>query len=109
MKKKPEELKRESTVLERLGMVGSGQPYAKTELVRHINTLIAQHQLSQEKAAKLLGLSTYKMASFARGESTRLALETLLRALMTLGCDIDILIKRKPADQKRGHLRVRGM
>ena len=65
----------------------------KAELVSRIDDIIRQRSTTQAEAASALGLSRSDLSRLLRGEFREYSLEHLLRLLMALGCDIDIVIR----------------
>lgn len=96
---------------------GSGNVYAdlgrpdadaqllKAELVSRIDEIIRQRRLTQIQAAKLLGLSQPDVSRLLRGQFRDYSVERLLRLLMALGRDVDIVIRR-PNRRRPGRLSV---
>ena len=79
---------------------------AKAELARRIGTIIKGRRLTQAQAATLLGLDQPKVSALLRGKLAGFSTDRLLRFLMALDRDVDIVIKRKPRSRKHGELRV---
>ena len=77
----------------------------KAELVSRIDDIIRQHRTTQAEAAHALGLSRSQLSRLLRGDFREYSLEHLLRLLMTLGCDIDIVI-RPSVSNTGGSLRI---
>lgn len=96
---------------------GSGNVYAdlgrpdadarllKAELVTRIDEILRQRKLTQAQAAKLLGLSQPDVSRLLRGHFRDYSVERLLRILMVLGRDVEIVI-RKPRSRRQGRLKV---
>ena len=96
---------------------GSGNVYAdlgrpdadaqllKAELVSRIDAIIRERRLTQVQAAELLGLSQPDVSRLLRGQFCDYSVERLLRLLMALGRDVDIVI-RKPKRQRPGRLSI---
>ena len=77
----------------------------KAELVSRINDIIRQRRTIQAEAARALGLSRPDLSRLLRGSFQEYSLERLLRFLMSLGCDIDIVIRPSVSDTG-GTLRI---
>jgi len=77
----------------------------KAELVTHIDEIIRRRRLTQTHAAELLGLSQPDVSRLLRGNFQEYSIERLLRLLMALGCDVDIVI-RKQKIRRRGKLGI---
>ena len=77
----------------------------KAKLVTRIDAIIRQRGLTQVAAAKLLGLSQPDVSRLLRGNFREFSVERLLRLLMTLGRDVEIVI-RAPRRTRQGKLLV---
>lgn len=77
----------------------------KAELVTRIDKILRQRGLKQVEAAKLLGLSQPDVSRLLRGSFREYSVERLLRLLMALGRDVEIVI-RKPRSHRPGRLSV---
>ena len=77
----------------------------KAKLVSRIDEIIRQRGLKQVEAAKLLGLSQPDVSRLLRGNFREYSVERLLRLLLALGRDVQIVI-RKPRSQRLGRLLV---
>ena len=89
-----------------LGRPDADTHLLKAELVNRIDEIIRRRRMTQAEAARLLGLSQPDVSRLLRGYFRDYSLERLLRLLMALGRDIDIVI-RKPKGRRRGRLSVR--
>jgi predicted XRE-type DNA-binding protein len=79
---------------------------AKAELARRIGNIIKRRRLTQAQAATLLGIDQPKVSALLRGKLAGFSTDRLLRFLMALDRDVEIVIKRKPRSRKHGELRV---
>lgn len=70
----------------------------KAKLVVRIDEIIRRRGLKQVEAAKLLVLSQPDVSRLLRGNFQEYSVERLLRLLMALGRDVEIVI-RKPRSQ----------
>ncbi len=77
----------------------------KAKLVTRIDEIIRRRGLKQVEAAKLLGLSQPDVSRLLRGNFREYSVERLLRLLMALGRDVEIVI-REPRRQRPGRLLV---
>ena len=87
-----------------------GRPDAEThllkaKLVTRIDAIIRQRGLKQVEAAKLLGLSQPDVSRLLRGSFREYSVERLLRLLMALGRDVEIVI-REPRSRRQVRLLV---
>ena len=78
----------------------------KAELVAAIAEIIAQRALSQAAAAELLGLTQPKLSNLLRGQFQRVSELRLMDCLARLGCDVQIVIRKKPTSRTVGRLSV---
>lgn len=84
---------------------GSGNVYAdldypdsedmivKAQLATKIADIIRQRGLTQENAAKVLGLTQPKISKLLKGQFRGISERRLLRCLMQLGSDVEIFVK----------------
>ena len=77
----------------------------KAKLVTRIDAIIRQRGLTQVAAARLLGLSQPDVSRLLRGHFREFSVERLLRLLMALGRDVEIVI-RAPRRTRQGKLLV---
>ena len=77
----------------------------KAKLVSRIDEIIRQRGLKQVEAAKLLGLSQPDVSRLLRGNFREYSVERLLRLLLALGRDVQIVI-REPRSKRPGRLLV---
>ena len=80
-----------------IGFPNPGEMLARSELVRHINKIIAARGLTQVEAAKLLGVNQPKISALKRGQLTDFSVDRLLRFLVALGQEVDVRVR--PASQ----------
>lgn len=88
-------------VFDDLGLAGAGDRLVKAELIRNISDIIQSRKLTQKQAADILALDQPKVSALVRGVVTGFSTDRLLRLLMALDQDIDIIVKRKPSRSKR--------
>ena len=77
----------------------------KAELVTRIDGIIRQRGLKQVEAANLLGLSQPDVSRLLRGDFREYSVERLLRMLVALGRDVEIVI-REPHSQRQGRISI---
>ena len=83
-----------------LGYAESEDMMVKAQLVTKIAHIIRQRGLTQERAARLLGLTQPKISRLLKGQFRGISERRLLRCLTRLGRDIEIVVK--PASRRRG-------
>jgi predicted XRE-type DNA-binding protein len=88
-----------------LGLPDAETHILKAELVNQIDGIIRQRRLTQSGAAKLLGLSQPDVSRLLKGRFRDYSVDRLLRLLMVLGRDIDIVV-RKPKSPRTGRLSI---
>jgi predicted XRE-type DNA-binding protein len=89
-----------------LGYAGSEAMLVKAKLVTKIADIIRQRGLTQEQAAKVLGLTQPKISGLLKGRFRGISEQRLLECLTRLGKDVQIVIR--PATRNRsGRMTVR--
>ena len=85
-----------------LGLADAEKLKIKTGLVIEIRKAMRQLELTQQAAAKRMGITQPKVSDMMRGDFTNLSERKLMDCLNRLGYDIEI--KVKPAAESVGHL-----
>ena len=85
-----------------LGLPDAEKLKIKTGLVIEIRKAMRRLDLTQQAAAKRMGITQPKVSDMMRGEFTNLSERKLMDCLNRLGYDIEI--KVKPATASLGHL-----
>jgi len=85
-----------------LGLAGAEKLKIKTGLVIEIRKAMTSHGLTQQEAAKRMGITQPKVSDMMRGDFTNLSERKLMDCLTRLGYDIEI--KVRPAKAEVGHL-----
>jgi predicted XRE-type DNA-binding protein len=85
-----------------LGLADSEKLKIKTGLVIEIRKAMRSLGLTQQDAAKRMGISQPKVSDMMRGDFTNLSERKLMDCLTRLGYDIEIKIR--PANAEIGHL-----
>ena len=89
-----------------LGVDAPEEALAKAELTAKISEIIAARGLTQQAAAKILGIDQLKVSALLRGKLTGFSTERLIRFLNALGRDVEIVVKDRPRGKGPGHLQV---
>lgn len=76
-----------------LGLPHAEEHLVKAGLVYKIDTLIKQRGIKQVEAAELLGVKQPDISNMLRGEFRQFSVERLLRFLVALGQDVEIVVK----------------
>lgn len=92
-------------VFKDLGYPDADVHQLKAGLVNRIDEIIRQRGLTQVEAARLLGLSQPDASRLLRVSFREHSMERLLRLLMVLGRDVEIVIRR-PRSRRHGRLSV---
>lgn len=85
-----------------LGLADAEKLKIKTGLVIEIRKAMKARGLTQQEAAKIMGISQPKVSDMMRGHFTNLSERKLMDCLTRLGYDIEI--KVRPAKAEVGHL-----
>ena len=85
-----------------LGLADAEKLKIKTGLVIEIRKAMRSRELTQQEAAKLMGISQPKVSDMVRGDFTNLSERKLMDCLTRLGYDIEITVR--PAKAEVGHL-----
>ena len=85
-----------------VGLRGAEKLKIKSGLVIEIARAIRRLSLSQDEAARRMGLTQPKVSGLLRGDFSNVSERKLMDCLTRLGYDIEI--KVKPARQGLGHL-----
>jgi predicted XRE-type DNA-binding protein len=89
-----------------LGRPDAEEALARVRLAQQIAELIVRQGLNQTEAAELMGLDQPKVSALVRGRLTGFSTDRLLRCLMLLGQDVDIVVRAKPDDHPQAYLSV---
>ena len=80
-------------VFKDLGMPNAEEHFVKAQLVFKIDTLMKERHLKQIEAADLLGIQQPDVSKMLRGEFRQFSVERLLRFLVALDQDVEIVVK----------------
>lgn len=83
-----------------LGFPGAETHLLKAELMSRVQDILDEQQLTQTEAARITGVSQPDLSRMLKGRFRDVSVERIMRMLMKLGCDVDILVK--PRGRKRG-------
>ena len=87
-----------------LGLPDAERLKIKTGLVVEIRKAMRRLALTQQEAAKRMGITQPKVSDMMRGDFSNLSERKLMDCLNRLGYDIEI--KVKPASEPVGHLKL---
>ena len=88
-----------------MGAADAEERLAKAELSRIIRRTIADRELKQAQAARLLGVTQPDVSDLVRGRLGRFGMERLQRFLTLLGMDVKVRVTPKTR-RRKGKLSV---
>lgn len=89
-----------------LGHPRPAKAMAKAELARKVGAIIERRGLTQAAAAKVLEIDQPKVSALARGRLAGFSLDRLVRFLVRLGSDVEIVVKPRARAAGRARLMV---
>jgi predicted XRE-type DNA-binding protein len=89
-----------------LGYSRPEEAAAKAELARKIAKIIERRRLTQAGAATILEVDQPKISALTRGKLSGFSLDRLVRFLVLLGSDVEIVVKDQPRSRRRARLLV---
>ena len=92
--KKPIEHERGSgNVFADIGLPNAEEHLVKAKLVVKIDAALRERRLKQVEAAKLFGVTQPDVSKMLRGDFRQFSVERLMRFLVALGQDVEIVVK----------------
>src|SRR5215475_9794340 len=92
-------------VFKDIGLPDADEHAIKADIVIRIAKLIEMKGLSQSKAAALTGIAQPDLSKLLRGHFAGFSMDRLVQAILALGSDVEIRVK-KPTSKRRGRARV---
>ena len=89
-----------------LGVPRPEEALAKAQLAHRIMATIARRRLTQAEAARLLNVDQPKISALKRGRLAGFSLDRLVRFLMLLGNDVEIVVKDRPRSRRPARLKI---
>ena len=89
-----------------LGFADAGERKLRVQLAMRLNDLIAEHRLTQAKAAGLFGIPQPHVSELKNYKLSRFSSERLLRFLTLLDRDVEIVIRPKAKGHSSGLVSV---
>lgn len=80
-------------VFKDIGIPNAEEHLVKAQLVLKIDTIIKKRRLKQVEAAQLFGVRQPDISKMIRGEFRQFSVERLLRFLVALDQDVEIVVK----------------
>jgi predicted XRE-type DNA-binding protein len=93
-------------VFKDLGISQPEEALAKAELASRIAEIVARLRLTQAAAAAILGVDQPKVSALMRGRLTGFSTDRLLRFLVALGSDVEIVVRERGKGRARGRVTV---
>jgi predicted XRE-type DNA-binding protein len=106
MKKKIDHEMGSDNVFRDIGLPDAEQHLVKAHLVLKIDRLMKRRGMKQADAAGLFGLKQPDISKMLRGDFRQFSVERLMRFLVALGQDVDIVVKPRRRGQRTAALRV---
>jgi predicted XRE-type DNA-binding protein len=97
---------RSGNVFADLGLPNAEEHLIKAQLVYKIDTLMKERRLKQVEAAQLFGVKQPDISKMLHGDFRQFSVERLLRFLVALGQDVEIVIKPHRDRRHGAQLRV---
>ena len=89
-----------------IGLPDAGELLVKAQLVYKIDGLMKKRGLKQVQAAKLFGVKQPDVSKMLRGDFRQFSVERLMRFLVALGQDVEIIVKPHRGRRDTAQLRV---
>ena len=89
-----------------LGYPRPEEALAKAKLAHKITRIIERRGLTQAEAAEILDVDQPKVSALRRGKLSGFSLDRLVRFLVLLGSDVQIVVKDQPRARGRAKLLV---
>src|SRR6516165_492929 len=80
-------------VFKDLGVPNAEEHLVKAQLVYKIDTIMKERRLKQAETADILGIKQPDVSKMLRGEFRQFSVERLLRFLVALDQDVEIVVK----------------
>lgn len=89
-----------------LGFAGPEEELARAKLAALIWRIVADRKLTQTAAGTIMGLDQPKVSALLNGRLANFSTARLMRFLIALGEDVDIVVRPSPKNRRRGRVRV---
>jgi predicted XRE-type DNA-binding protein len=84
-----------------LGLKNPEEHALKADLVRQIAAVMKEQELTQTAAARRLGIAQPDVSKLLRGHFRQFSVERLMRFLVALGRDVEIVVRPTSATKAR--------
>lgn len=91
-----------------IGLPNPQEHLVKAQLVFRIDKLMKSRELKQADAAKLFGVRQPDISKMLRGDFRQFSVERLMRFLVALGQDVEIVVSPHRSRRNVAQLRVAG-
>ena len=89
-----------------MGVPNAEEHFVKAQLVFRIDSIMKERHMKQVDAAGLLGIRQPDVSKMLRGEFRQFSVERLLRFLVALGQDVEIVVRPHRGDKDGAAWRV---
>ena len=89
-----------------LGVARPEEALAKAELAHKITEIVTRRHLTQAEAAALLQVDQPKISALKRGRLAGFSLDRLVRFLVLLGSDVEIVVKTRRKSSRQARVMV---
>ena len=89
------------------GLPGADEHLLKAQLVVRLDDILRRRKLTQNAAGRLLGIAQPDLSKILRGQFREVSVARLLRFLMALDQDVEIVLKPKRRKAAPSKLTVR--
>src|SRR5262245_52392491 len=89
-----------------IGLPNADEHLVKAQLVHKIDVLMKERKLKQIEAAALFGVKQPDVSKMLRGDFRQFSVERLMRFLVALGQDVDIVVRPHRGTRNAPQLRV---
>jgi predicted XRE-type DNA-binding protein len=89
-----------------MGLPNADEHLIKAQLVFRIDTIMKSRKMRQTEAAELFGVRQPDVSKMLRGEFRQFSVERLMRFLVALGNDVEIVVKPHTEMNSKPFLRV---
>ena len=95
-----------NNVFAKMGLPNADEHLIKAQLVFRIDTIMKSRKMRQTEAAELFGVRQPDVSKMLRGEFRQFSVERLMRFLVALGNDVEIVVKPHTEMNSKPFLRV---
>ena len=89
-----------------MGFADAPELLAKAELTRQICDALRARKLTHRAAAAILGIAHPDVTALMNGRTTSFSIDRLMKLLMRLDNDVEIVVRPRPQGRKESRLSV---